>query len=75
MPVEDREYIVLGFGTAGDIKHFSSMGTKELAQSCAKQIRMYYKSVRIVDRETVDRLLDEERKSRMKYLFGDYVYG
>lgn len=60
----NEEYIVVGFDTAGFIKHTSIMETKELAQSCASQIRRGYKSVRIVDRETFDRLLEMDKELR-----------
>lgn len=56
------DYVTLGYDMAGFITHVTR-GTKELCQKTAKQIRKNYKSVKVVDDEVADKLLELDYKN------------
>lgn len=51
------DYATLGYDNAGFIAHVTR-GEKWLCQSTAKQIRKLYKSVKVVDDDTADKLIE-----------------
>lgn len=51
------DYATLGYDNAGFIAHITR-GEKWLCQSTAKQIRKLYKSVKVVDDDTADKLIE-----------------
>ena len=53
------DYACLGFDTAGFIVHVTR-GEKWLCKSTAKQIRPHYKSVKVVDDDVADMLIDAD---------------
>ena len=65
----EEDIVVVGFGTAGDIKHVSKYGAefKENARNCAKQIRRNYKSVRIVTETEFQKLMEKDDERRKEY--------
>lgn len=65
----NEDWVVVGFGTAGDIKHVSKYGYefKDLARNCVKQIRSHYKSVRIVTETEFAKLMGEDDEKRKEY--------
>lgn len=67
----EDDIVVVGFGTAGDIKHVSKYGAefKESAKNCAKQIRRNYKSVRIVTETEFQELMEKDDERRKEFLY------
>lgn len=55
------DYAVLGYDNAGFIAHVTR-GEKWLCESTAKQIRNYYKSVKVVDGNKADELVEQDCK-------------
>ena len=51
------DYATLGYDSAGFIVHVTR-GEKRLCQNTAKQIRSHYKSVKVVDDDVADKLLE-----------------
>ena len=51
------DYLTLGYDSAGFITHVTR-GAKECCKATAKQIRHHYKSVKVVDDEVGDKLLE-----------------
>lgn len=59
------DYYCLGWDSAGFITHVT-MGTELCCKTTAKQIRGYYKSVKVVDFEVGQRLIDADYKEWFK---------
>lgn len=64
----EDDYVCIGFGTAGDIKHWTT-GTKKGCQNCARQIRSHYKSVKVVEWNKAQELLKRDDEMRYQYIF------
>ena len=59
------DYATLGYDNAGFITHVTR-GEKWLCKSTAKQIRSHYKSVKVVDDDTADKLLELDLIKRIR---------
>lgn len=62
---DDMDYVVIGYDNAGFITHVTR-GEEWLCRSTAKQIRRNYKSVKVVDDDTADKLIELDLKNWIK---------